>query len=269
MMHESIRNGISLFGLAVSITFVPLAGAHFAWIEAEATAPSSAGQSVQVYFGEYSEFLREEQGGRLDAMEGISMNVRHPNQPVSEVALAKEVNRFAGKLAGCLPGRNELVAEQREAPVQDLRSHDMGVVKPMYYARASFICLEDGRVSEQEKGAPAPMDLDIIPLSRGMNLATGRMVHPPGSEVVVKAFFKGQGLPATQLIVHSPIGWDKELHTGADGVATFTPLWPGRYVLELVHVEKVGGEFRGKPYEALRHRSTLSIQVVPDHAGEK
>jgi hypothetical protein len=258
-----------ILAIVITVTGIRPAEAHFAWIEADATAQASSEPSVQLYFGEYSEFLREERGGRLDTMEGITMKVRHPKQPVSEVALTKEVNRFAGKLAGCLPGRNEIVAEQREAPVQDLRSHELGVVKPIYYARTSFICLEDGRISEQEKSAPAPMDLDIVPLSRGMNLATGRLVHPPGGEIVVKAFFKGQALPGTQLIVHAPIGWDKELHTGPDGVATFTPLWPGRYVLELLHVEKTVGQFEGKPYEAIRHRSTLSIHVMADRPGEK
>jgi hypothetical protein len=268
-MNRSICSQIGLLGLVASLGVAPSAGAHFAWIEADATAPSFGGQSVQVFFGEYSEFLREEQGGRLDTMDGIRMKVLHPKQPVTEVPLTKEVNRFAGKLTTCLPGRNEIVVEQKESPVQDLRSHDLGVVKPMYYARTSFICLEDGRVSEHEKGGTTPMDLDIIPLSRGLNLATGRMGHSAGSEVVVKTSFRGHVLPSKQLIVHSPIGWDKELHTDPDGVATFTPLWPGRYILELIHVEKTGGEFRGKPYEAIRHRSTLSVQVMPERSGEK
>ncbi len=61
--------------------------------------------------------------------------------------------------------------------------------------------------------------------------------------------------------VHAPNGWDKELKTDADGIVSFTPLWPGRYVLEMIHVEKTPGEFEGTAYEALRHRSTLALQV--------
>ncbi len=258
-----------MLGLAICLTHAMPAEAHFAWIETEATAPSSAGQSLHLYFGEYSEFLREEQGGRLDTMDGIAMRLHHPKQGASVIPLTKEVNRFSGNLARCLPGRNDVVAEQREAPVQDLRAHDLGVVKPMYYARTSFICLEEGRVSEQDKVPPVPLDLDVLPLSRGMNLATGRVTHAPGGEIVVKAVFKGQALPAALVLVHAPIGWDKELHSGADGIATFTPLWPGRYVIELVHVEKTGGEFKGKPYEAIRHRSTLALHVRPERAGEQ
>jgi hypothetical protein len=268
-MNRSICSGLRLLALAASLGLTPTAWAHFAWVEADTTAPSMSGQSIRVYFGEYSEFLREERGGRLDTLDGIRMTLRDPQHVVSEVALSKEVNRFDAKLATCVPGRNEIVVEQAEAPVQDLRSHDIGLVKPMYYARTGFVCLEDGRVSEHEKHGPVPMDLDLIPLSRGMDLATGRMAHISGSEVVVKAFFKGQGLPNKQVVVHSPIGWDKELHTSPDGVTTFTPLWPGRYVLELIHLEKIGGDYKGKRYEGIRHRSTLSIQVLSDRSGEK
>lgn len=265
-MQPIARGGMWMWGLSISLGVAWPAQAHFAWIEAEATASPAAAQAVHVYFGEYSEFLREERGGRLDAMEGIRLRVHHPKQGSSEVPLTKDVNRFSGSLSGCVPGRHEVVAEQRDAPVQDLRSHDLGVVKPMYYARTSFLCLEDGRVSEHEKHEPVLLDLDIIPLTRGVNLATGRVVHAPGGEIVVRALFKGQALTNTQVIVHAPIGWDKELHTGADGVATFTPLWPGRYVLELVHVERAAGEFQGKPYERVRHRSTLAVQVRTDRA---
>ncbi|MBX3235567.1 MAG: DUF4198 domain-containing protein [Nitrospiraceae bacterium] len=265
-MKTITKGGMWMLGLSMSLAAAGPARAHFAWIEAEATAAPASGQTMHVYFGEYSEFLREERGGRLDTMDGIRLRVTHPKQGPSEVALSKDINRFSGNMSACAPGRHEVVAEQRDAPVQDLRSHDLGVVKPMYYARTSFICLEEGRVSEQERQAPVPLDLDIIPLSRGVNLATGQVAHAPGGEIVVRAMFKGQALPSVQVIVHAPIGWDKELHTGSDGVTTFTPMWPGRYVLELLHVEKSGGEFQGKPYEVVRHRSTLAVQVRTDRA---
>ena len=246
-----------------------LAGAHFVWVEADATAPSETGQPFKVYFGEYSEFLREERGGRLDSIDGVTLRVQDSKQGTTEVALTKQVNHFAGALPSCLPGRNAVVAQQAQAPVQDLRKHDIGLVKPMFYARTYFMCMEEGRLNEHERDQAAPMALDMIPLTKGLNLATGRVSHVPGGEIVVKGFFKGQPLPNTTILVHAPIGWDKELKTDAEGIVAFTPLWPGRYVLELIHVEKTPGEFQGKTYEALRHRSTLAIQVRAERSGEK
>ena len=268
-MHRNIfMEGV--LGILVTVgLWVAPAQAHFVWVEAEATAPAETGQPIKVYFGEYSEFLREEHGGRLDSIDGVTLRVQDPKRGKTDVPLTKQVNHFAGALSSCLPGRNAVVAEQAKAPVQDLRKHDLGIVKPMFYARTHFVCLEDGRVNEHDRDQSAPLDLDLIPRTTGLNLATGRMSHVPGGEIVVKALFRGKVLPGTQVLVHAPIGWDKELKTDADGMVSFTPLWPGRYVLEMIHVEKTPGEFEGAAYEALRHRSTLALPVKAERQAEK
>ena len=245
------------------------AAAHFVWVETEATAPAGTGQPVKVYFGEYAEFLREERGGRLDSIDGVTLRVQDPKRGQADVPLTKQVNHFAGALSSCVPGRNAVVAEQAKAPVQDLRKHDLGIVKPMFYARTYFVCLEESRVNEHERDHSTPLALDLIPLTTGMNLAAGRVTPAPGGEIVVKALFNGQRLPGTQVLVHAPNGWDKELKTDAEGIVSFTPLWPGRYVLEMIHVEKTPGEFGGTAYEALRHRSTLAIQVRAERPAEQ
>jgi len=110
------------------------AEAHFVWVEADATAPAETGQPLKIYFGEYSEFLREERGGRLDSIDGITLRVQDSKQGTTDVALTKQVNLFAGALTSCLPGRNAVVAQQAQAPVQDLRKHDIGIVKPIRMA---------------------------------------------------------------------------------------------------------------------------------------
>jgi len=245
------------------------AEAHFVWVETEATAPADQGQPVKVYFGEYAEFLREERGGRLDSIDGVTLRVQDPKRGKTDVPLTKQVNHFVGSVSSCVPGRNAVVAEQTKAPVQDLRKHDLGIVKPMFYARTYFVCLEESRVNEHERDHSTPLALDLIPLTTGLNLASGRVTPGPGGEIVVKAIFNGQRLPGTQVLVHAPNGWDKELKTDAEGIVSFTPLWPGRYVLEMIHVEKTPGEFEGTAYEALRHRSTLALQVRAERPGER
>lgn len=254
--------------VALGLGAVSDAHAHFVWVETEATAPAPTGQPVKVYFGEYAEFLREERGGRLDSIDGVTLRVQDPKRGKTDVPLTKQVNHFAGALSSCVPGRNAVVAEQTKAPVQDLRKHDLGIVKPMFYARTYFVCLEESRVNEHERDQSTPLALDLIPLTTGINLAAGRVTPGPGGEIVVKALFHGQRLPATQVLVHAPNGWDKELKTDADGIVSFTPLWPGRYVLEMIHVEKTPGEFEGTAYEAFRHRSTLALHVKAERQAE-
>lgn len=270
---SSLKPSTFLFGISIGVTLVAAlaspVSAHFVWVETDAKASPGSEQSIKVYFGEYHEFLREEAGGKLDTIDGVTLRIVDPKRAVTDISVTKKGNHFEGTLPSCIPGRYAVIAEQHEAGVQDLTKHDLGIVKPVFHARTQFVCFEDGRVSERDGESAPPLDLDVIPLSKGLNLAKGTINYWPGGEIVAKVVFKGKPLASTQLFVHSPIGWDKELHTDSQGVVSFTPLWPGRYVLEVVHVEKTPGEFKGKPFEAFRHRATLSLQVITEKTVEK
>lgn len=237
------------------------ADAHFMWIETENMASPEKEHPVAVYFGEYSEFLREETGGRLDTLDGVTLHVVDPKRVHHEIQLKKNHNSFEGTLPPCMPGRYAVTAHQAQAGVQDLTKHDIGIVKPMFYARTEFVCYADGRVGERQPDPQASLDLEVIPLSHGLDLARKSVSHRLGGEIVLKILFKGNPLAARQVLVHSPIGWDKELHTDSQGIASFTAAWPGRYVVEVDYQEKTPGQFKEKPFEAVRHRGTLAVQV--------
>lgn len=262
MSTQTMQNRV--FGAVMSAILALASGAeaHVAWVETDGTAAPGREQSAKIYFGEYGEFLREESGGRLDTLDGVTLKVVDAKRGITDLPLAKNGNHFEGRLASCRPGRYAVLAEQTAAEVQDLTKYDHGIVKPMFHARSQFVCFEEGRLGEREAEALPQFDLDVIPVSKGVNLAKGITTYWPGGEIVAKVVYKGAPLASRQVIVHAPNGWDKELHTDAQGIATFTPPWAGRYVLEVEHQDKTPGEFKGKPYEAVRHRSTLSLHVV-------
>ncbi len=262
----------------LGITFVMLAGllsdvsssqAHFMWIETDGRADPGADHPISVYFGEYQEFLREEAGGRLDTLDGVTLQVIDPKRVQHDIPLTKQGNRFAGRFPACIPGRYAVTARQQDAAVQDLTKHDMGIVKPLYYARTEFVCYADGRVGERQPQPVPAADLEVLPLSRGMDLSHQTVSPRVGSEVVLNVLFKGAPVASRQVLVHSPIGWDKELHTDTQGVASFHPAWPGFYVVEVEYQEKTPGQFKGKPFEAARHRATFTVRVTGDDPREK
>lgn len=238
--------------------------AHFVWVEIHGVAKPGEEQFIAVYFGEYQESLREEAGGRLDTIDGVTLEIVDPKRARHEIKLTKQDNHFAGQLPSCMPGRYAVTARQADAPVQDLTKHDIGVVKPMFYARTEFVCYAEGRVGERQPEPSPTMDLEVIPLSHGTDLPHGAVSHKVSSEIVFKVIFKGAPLASRAVLVHSPIGWDKELHTDSQGVTSFTPLWPGFYVVEVEFQEKTPGEYKGKPFEAVRHRGTLTLNIYND-----
>jgi hypothetical protein len=255
--------GFSVASILSVGLMVSAASAHFIWIETPSENDRKKEQKAALYFGEYQEFLREEAGGRLDLVDAVKAWAIDPKGTRQALSLEKKTNHFVSTLSpSCLPGRYHILAENTEAEVQDLTKHDIGIVKPQFYARGQFFCVEDGRISEREKEVEQAFEMDIIPISKGVNLVKGDLAPRLGGEVVVKVYFKKEPLAKTALLVHSPLGWDKEMHTDSQGIASFTPLWPGQYVLELVHLEKAPGEFKGKKYNAVRHRATTTIQVT-------
>jgi hypothetical protein len=62
--------------------------------------------------------------------------------------------------------------------------------------------------------------------------------------------------------ISSPSGWNKNVTTAANGVAEFTPVWPGTYKIEASASEKVTGDHHGKTYNAIWRCATLLVDVA-------
>ncbi len=205
----------------------PAGFAHYLWIE------THEGQA-RLFFGEYQEGKRERSPGRLDEIPAPRVLSVAPGGESQPLAAQRRADHFA--LGTVQPGA-VLLAVELSAPVQDLSPYGIGIVKPMFYARY---------VPEQARTAAAqPMTLDILPTTDGF-----------GS---FRVEFRGKPLANAKLFVYAPNLWMQELRTDAQGRVRIATPWPGLYVLELVHLVRLPGEFEGKPYAALRHRASLSL----------
>ncbi|MFT4195452.1 hypothetical protein [Ottowia sp.] len=93
-------------------------------------------------------------------------------------------------------------------------------------------------------------DLELVPTAPGGN--TFRLV------------FKGRTVPAGQVNVETAEGWRRMLKPAEDGTVSFTPWFPGLYVLEVAaKVDDGNATLGGKTYKDVRHVTTLSFEVAP------
>lgn len=214
-----IKHCSRIAALLLALGVLP-AQAHYLWLE-------PVGGEAHLCFGEYENALREKSGGRLDS---IAMPEVQTNDD-RRVAVA--VQRKADHLALAVPAAQPLIAQETSMAVKDLRQQHIGIVKPMYYTRLA--------VAEAE-GASS-LALDIQPLGQGR----------------VRVSLHGQPLAKAKLNVFAPNRWLREYETDAAGEAGIDTPWPGLYVLEVVHVEPVKGDYQGTAYEGLRHVGTLSF----------
>lgn len=214
--------------LALALLLSPaLARAHYLWIESETDA------EARVFYGEFNEGVREQAGGRLDERETLTARVEDAGGRRA-LALRKRADHFAARLER---GPGWILADDLAGEVRDWRASDLGIVKPMFYARAA--------VANRVVAAQPALTLDILPVA--------------GAGQAFQVFFRGRPLAGAKLLVYAPNQWMQELRADDAGRLAIATPWTGRYVLDVIHLEREPGAFRGQAYEAVRHRATYSF----------
>lgn len=208
--------------------------AHYLWIEPDAA------RHARLYFGEYQENLRETSEGRLNWIKAPQAWVIDRDGTRRATATSRQRDHFD---LGPVAGAQATLVEDASGEVLDLKAYGYGVVRPFFYARYAATTAE---------AASPQLTLDIVPEKQ------------PGRYGV---YFRGRPLPRAKITVYAPNQWQQEHRADEQGIVQVATPWPGHYVLEVIHSEPQSGEFRGRAFEALRHRATLTIPVDgPVHA---
>ncbi|MNR44898.1 hypothetical protein D3C85_1636950 [compost metagenome] len=79
--------------------------------------------------------------------------------------------------------------------------------------------------------------------------------------IKMNAFIKDAAASKKAVTVFSPTGWSKEFYTDSTGAFEFIPLWPGRYVVEISHMDKNPGKHHDKDYSATWQGATYSFEI--------
>lgn len=218
---------LALFILPASQAF-----AHYLWIE------SAAGKKdAKIFYGEYEEGVRETAGGKLD--EVTDLRVQIPGSAMKDFTPEKKQDHFGVPVPDDASGWLQI--EELDREVKDWAVYDIGVVKPAYYASA----LVNGRPGVLPEVPEDKTRLAVYPLELG-------------PKVKLQVFFEGAPLGGAKVKIHAPNLWSRELKADDSGIAVIDLPWPGQYVFEVIHKEKVSGEFKGAAYEAVRHRATFT-----------
>lgn len=229
-----------LHGFVLGLLSLPaIAQAHYVWIESENT------REARIYFGEFNEGVREKAGGRLEERAAIEAWVERADPGSSPLRLTKRSDHFAAALE---QGAGWLLARDLTSEVKDYRKNDLGIVKPMFYARAAVAN------SVTTPGRPS-LELDILPVT--------------GEPRSFQVYFGGQPLAKAKVLVYAPNLWMQELTTDEHGRLTPNTPWSGRYVLDVIHKEAKAGDFKGQRYEAIRHRMTYSFTTGAREPGAR
>ncbi len=216
-----------IFSLTL-LAFLSEVQAHYLWMERDGES------KIRVFFGEYQEGLREKSGGRLDEVTKLGSSSFDSEGKRTELKFLKKEDHFSAEI----PSKTEVILiKETDRPVADLRTYDIGIVKPIYYTRI--------HPTQNIVSIPSLLDLDFVPVS----FERGEF----------QVMFKNRPLPKAKVMVYAPNTWMQEIHSDEQGMIRVPTPWPGEYVLEVINKERVAGEFQSKQYEAIRHRATLTF----------
>lgn len=218
--------------------------AHYIWIELGSPAKIGQEQEIHIYYGEFNEGVREIKGGRLEELQGIVAWVIAPDGKQTPLTLTTESKFFRTSFTPGQQGKYVVVAVNTVRDVVDWSMHDIGIVRPVYYASREISVGNSQQVSE------------IFPPE-----AVILITSTPREKNAFQITFKGKPLASAKVFFHAPNEWSKQLTTDKNGVVKFNPLWKGQYIIECIYPEKTPGNFKGKEYEAIRHRSTLVLNI--------
>lgn len=105
-------------------------------------------------------------------------------------------------------------------------------------------------------------------LPESSNKSNSLMVHADNvlsarlnKALKLKASLKGAPATGKSITVFSSNGWSKELLTDTNGIAEFTPLWTGQYLVEVSDTDKIPGKHNGKDFTSTWKGATYNFEV--------
>ena len=217
--------------------------AHALWIETNGTGKIGQAQQVKLFYGEYAQNERDSVVKWYSDVKELTLWLVGPDS--QKVKLTTTLSHNVAT-ASFTPQKDGLYTLMVSHAAKDLA----GTTAYNFLASATVQVGKTG-LSVDEKALSN--ELKVFPVGNGS--------YSVNTTVKLKAKNTDGIFKAKTISVFSPSGWSREVTTNAAGIAEFTPIWPGRYVIEVSDFKKTKGEQLGKAYEAIWKGATYSFEV--------
>lgn len=227
----------------LSFSFIQSASAHALWIETNASGKKGKAQEVRIYFGEYSMQDLSQAGKWFSDLKDFVLIAVAPDGSKSSLASAAAGDHYAASFTPLQEGTYTLLVHHEVKDVYRGMKLD--------YNSSAKVVVGNTTVAYDDKMNSNPVSIYVDPT----------FAVKKNNALKVKVMHAGAAAAKQEIKVIAPNGWEKALYTNTNGEASFTPLWPGKYLVEYSFVDKMAGEHNGKPYTELRKTATYAVEV--------
>jgi uncharacterized GH25 family protein len=226
-----------LMAFSASIAF-----AHSLWIETSSTGKSGQLQNVKLFYGEYGQNEKDEFSKWHSDLPELTLWLTAPDGKKEKLVLAKGTNFLEASFTPQKDGAYTLAVSHK--------SKDLSGTYQLEFLASATVAV--GKPAVLANAAANNNELKILPVG-------DTKVNKP---VSLKVWLNGASKAGLTVLLFSPVKWGQELVTDADGSVTFTPLWPGKYMVEATASTPGEGEHNGNKYTVLWQGATYTFEVA-------
>ena len=233
-MKKAMLTALGIFILGLTIGF-----AHAIWLETPHTGQKGVAQEVKVYFGEFATDEISRANDWFADLSQFELELIDPDGKKTILPCKAGDDHF---LASFTPAKEGLY----QVALHKLSGEIYYGYKLDYMASAHVQVGPERRFGQQ-----------ILPISVRPATAGYKTGQPIDLSVLTDKDLAGE----KEITVISPNTWTKKLYLDKDQAASFTPLWPGKYLVETTVTDKSKGTFNGKEYTVNYHCHTYVLEV--------
>ncbi len=215
--------------------------AHALWIETNPTGKSGQAQDVKIFYGEYADNERDSVDKWYSDIKQITVWLITPDNQNTQLVLTGKADYL---LTSFTPLKDGVYTINVSHDAKDFP----GTTRYQFNASALITV-----------GKPNAIK-DLL-----LDTAIGIYANETGNldkSFIIKAFLNNKPGSKITVAIASPEGWTKNFKTDENGILDFTPIWAGRYMIEIMNTEKIAGEHNGKNYKSIWRNATQSIVVT-------
>ncbi len=215
--------------------------AHALWIETNPTGKKGQPQEVRVFWGEFADKDISPLDKWFSDTKSYTLTLITPDR--KEIPLTSA------------PGKDHYKAfftPETEGVYTVVMKH---TVKELYhgsrldYNSSASVLVGKGEASPETN--KNEVSVFVAPKS----------AHKVNESINLHALMDLKPAAEQEVKVFAPNGWGKELYTDSTGKASFTPIWPGRYMVEVAGTQKKTGQHNGQTFEEVWRCATYCIEV--------
>ncbi|WP_343701262.1 DUF4198 domain-containing protein [Chitinophaga sp.] len=217
--------------------------AHALWIETSPTGKKGQPQEVRVFWGEFADKDISPLDKWFSDTKSYKLSVITPDKKVIPLTSAPGTDHYK---AFFTPESDGVYTVVMIHSVKDLYHGS----RLDYHASAAVVVGNNAAAAASANANPLKVE------------TPARHTYKVNESINLGVLADQAPAKSSEVEVVAPNGWIKKLYTDSTGTTTFTPLWPGRYMVEVAKTEKKAGDHNGKPYEAIWRCATYCIEVV-------